>query len=84
MQDSLVLVREGVLGVDSVLVRRRALIALADVGGDSMAISGGTFSLFPSPSTQFADVRGRFGFGVGSGVGGATILSVREVGVVSG
>jgi hypothetical protein len=66
--------REGL--VDSVLVRLNAGAVLAGVvvvGDESVVTSprnGGTFSLLPSPSRPVADMRGRFGFGVGSGVGG--------------
>lgn len=60
------------------LVRLRAGATLAvDVVGDESVVtsprSGGTFSLFPSPSRTVIDRRGRFGFGVGSGVGGSHV-----------
>ena len=65
----LVLGRDGVF-ISSVALRRRALVALGE--GASMfmdpGLNGGTFSLFESPSTAVTDTRGRFGFGVESGV----------------
>jgi len=55
----------------SVVVRRRALAALAVVGEESelmrSRLKGGTFSLLESPSRVVVDVRARLGFGVGSG-----------------
>lgn len=48
-----------------------------EVVGDGSVITsarnGGTFSLLPSPSRPVMDMRGRFGFGVDSGVGGAHV-----------
>jgi hypothetical protein len=57
------------VGDPSDVVVRLRRIALGD-GGDATdsVLKGGTFSLLPSPSRAVIEVRGRFGFGVLSGV----------------